>query len=204
MQIACFLLLLSSTFGSANADAVTNFRKLGNNRSVGGSLFHMADCPGKCLTYDETTANVGLDPCKTGGNTKYWEIDYSCGGDESFFQIRHVIKSMCIADPTDCSQCNQDVALVDCDSDEAAWFSHGNIHKSGPKAYNLYSARCWMNEGLIMALSTPSLDAKECPEDQSAEACERLEWNEDRFSKDVLYYEWGFNTVKSECDFSLF
>lgn len=189
---------------AASISAEGTLRQL-NGDKTSGVIFTMADCPGKCLTYNSTGA-VALDDCTFEGGDKYWTIDHNCGGSDSFFQIKHVKtqSNKCIADPDDCSSCNQGIALVDCESDRAAWFSYGNLHKTGPKQYNLYSARCWLNEGKIMTLSTPSMDAKTCPENQAKGACERIEWNVDRFAKDVLYYEWSMNQVKTECDDALF
>jgi hypothetical protein len=175
-----------------------------NERTVGGFLFKMSDCPNKCLAYDELDQRIELESCRTSGNHKIWELDYSCGDKEGFFQIRHVLHSQCIADPEDCSACAKDINLVDCDNDQAAWFSYGSLRKTSPKAYNLYSARCWLNEGLVSVLATPSLESKTCPEDQSLGACQRIEWNVDHFSKDILYYEWSFNEVKTECGSELF
>jgi hypothetical protein len=173
-------------------------------RTVGGFLFKMSDCPNKCLAYDELDQRIELQSCRASGNDKVWELDYSCGDKEGFFQIRHVLNSQCIADPEDCSACGKDINLVDCDSDQAAWFSYGSLRKTSPKAYNLYSARCWLNEGLVSVLATPSLESKTCPEDQSISACQEIEWNVDHFSKDILYYEWSFNEVKTECGTELF
>ena len=169
-----------------------------------GYIFTMADCPGQCLSYNEQDKHIELQACKHAKNEKMWEIVKSCNNDESFFQIRHVVHNTCIAEPENCSVCNKGISLVDCNTEEAALFSYGNLHKTSPKAYNLYSARCWLKEGLISVLATPSLDAKTCPEDHSIGACERIEWNLDKFSKDVLYYEWSFNQIKSECDADLF
>ena len=172
--------------------------------TAGGFLFTMSDCPGMCLTYNRIQGQIALSNCSTAGNMKVWEVDYSCGEEDGFFQVRNVMESKCIADPTDCSSCNQGVTLVDCDNNNAAWFSYGSLHKTGPNAYYLYNTRCWLKEGKVSALSTPSLDSKTCPEDFSAGACRRLEWNADHFSRDISYYEWGFNEVKTECDDTLF
>jgi hypothetical protein len=168
-----------------------------------GTIFTMAECPGKCLSLDEKKEIIELDDCHSASGKKFWSIDYSCAGSDSFFKIKHS-EGGCIADPEDCSICDKDIGLVNCDSHDAAWFSYGNLHKTSPKAYYLYSARCWLNEGKVSVLATPSLEAKTCPEDHSVGACERLEWNLDRFSSDVLYYEWSFNDVKETCDSSLF
>jgi hypothetical protein len=174
-------------------------------RNVGGFLFTMGDCPGKCLSYNPLDLKVELSTCRTVGNDKVWELDHSCNGDkEGFFQVRHVLEGLCIEDPEDCSACNQAITLVDCDSDLAAWFSYGSLHKKSPEAYNMYSARCWLNEGIVSVLATPSLESKTCPDDFAAGACQRVEWNLDHFSKDVLYYEWSYNEVKTECDSTLF
>lgn len=196
-------LLLSLSVNLVKGDfEPSNLRKLANEKRE-GFIFNMADCPGKCLSYDESKV-VDLQDCRYAENNKYWSINRSCGSDDSFFQIRHVLRDLCIREPKDCSKCNKDIELVACDASEAAWFSYGNLHKTAPKKYNLYSARCWLNEGLISALSTPSLEGKTCPEDQTVEACQRIEWNVDRFAKDVLYYEFSFNEVKTECDLELF
>ena len=201
-------LLLCAVLCSATGDDTNSMvlRGLQNNKGVGGYLFTMADCPGRCLIYNSTknVPQIELESCKDSGNVKYWEIDDDCGNNEGFFKIRHVLQDKCIADPEDCSTCNKDIDLVDCNTDEAALFSYGDLHKKSPKAYNLYSARCWLNEGLISVLATPSLDAKTCPENHASGACHRLEWNLDRFSSDVLYYEWSFNRVRAECDVTLF
>lgn len=126
-------------------------------------------------------------------------------GDKSFFKIKHAADGWFLADQEDCSLGEENILdLVECDSDEAALFSNGQLHKTSPKAYNLYSARCWLNEGLISVLATPSLNVNTCPEDHSIGACERIESNLDHFTKDVLFYEWSFNQVKSACDASLF
>lgn len=140
------------------------------------------------------------------GTKKYWSAVYDCESRDSFFKIENNGNGLCIADPLNCSSCEQDIGFVDCDSDAAAWFSYGNLHKTSPKAYYLYSARCWLNDGLIAVLATPSLEAKTCPINQAEGACERLEWNLDRFSKDVLYYEWSFNSLQREqqCSTSIF
>lgn len=174
------------------------------DKAVGGFLFEMADCPEKCLAYDVLDQRIELQTCRTAGNYKVWELDYGCGDKGGFFQIRNVLQSQCIADPEDCSACGKDINLVDCDTDQAAWFSYGTLQKTSPKAYNLYSARCWLNEGLVSVLATPSLDSKTCPDDHSLGACQKLEWNLDHFSKDILYYEWSFDEVKSECSSDLF
>lgn len=202
MKAISTALLFSAVFHGANGED----RDLAEGeRNVGGFLFTMADCPGKCLTYNSLDQKIELSACRTVGNSKVWELDYSCeGGKDGFFQVRHVIDGLCIADPADCSACNKEITLVDCDSDLAALFSYGNLHKTSPLAYNMYSARCWLNEGLISVLATPSLESKTCPEDQAAGACQRIEWNLDHFSKDVLFYEWSFNEVKTECDATLF
>lgn len=164
----------------------------------------MADCPGKCLSTTATQpAIVDLDDCSGSATDKYWEVLYNCAGEASFFKVSHVDTELCIADPDDCSVCDESVSLVSCDSDQAAWFSYGNLHKTSPKAYYLYSARCWLDEGQIAVLATPSLEAKTCPVDQSIGACQRIEWTMDRFSKDVLYYEFSFNPVSSQCSTSL-
>ena len=196
--------LISATGISADG-SLPLLRQLNNNDKTSGYILTMADCPGRCLTYN-STGTVILDDCTFEGGDKFWTIDHQCGGTGSFFQIKHVKtnNNRCIADPDDCSSCNQGITLVDCESDRAAWFSYGNLHKTGPKQYNLYSARCWLNEGKIMTLSTPSMDAKTCPENQAKGACERIEWNVDRFAKDVLYYEWSMNAVKTECDDAIY
>ena len=154
------------------------------------------------MTINENTGEIELDHCKTLSSRKCWEVVYDCAGDTSFFKIRH--GDFCIEDPQDCSVCNKEIGLVSCDNEKAAWFSYGNLHKTSPKANFLYNARCWLEEGFVSVLATPSLEAKTCPEDHSVGACERLEWNLDRFSLDVLYYEWSFNPVKQECESSLF
>lgn len=219
------LLLLSAVyFSSVRSSLPTNLRKLGSNN---GFLFTMTDCPGKCLSYgddsDVDTDNnndnenkindddlfeerrIKLANCSDAGENKFWEkIDF-CGGEQSFFQLRHVNYDKCVSDPPDCSACHKsEIDLVDCDSNQAAWFSYGNLHKTSPQAYYLYSARCWLNDGIVSVLATPSLDAKACPQNHAEGACQRIEWNTDRFSKDVLYYEWSFNSVKSECDADLY
>mmetsp|Transcript_461 Transcript_461/g.714 ORF Transcript_461/g.714 Transcript_461/m.714 type:complete len:322 (+) Transcript_461:164-1129(+) len=174
---------------------------------VGGYQFAMADCPNRCLTHDTSNDRIELADCRTGGNHKAWELNYSCGQHrelKGFFQIRNVLNNKCIADPEDCDVCNEDVSLVDCESSRAAWFSHGHLHKTAPKAYNLYSARCWLNEGRVRVLTTPSLESKTCPEDYSAGACHRLEWNSDHYSRDIVYYEWSFNEIKTECEYDIF
>ena len=174
---------------------------------VGGYQFSMADCPNRCLTYDSVHDLIELADCRTGGNKKAWELNYSCGQHrelKGFFQIRNVVNNKCVADPKDCSICNKDVSLVDCESDRAAWFSHGHLHKTAPKAYNLYSVRCWLNEGKVSVLTTPSMEAKTCPEDHSVGACQRLEWNADHYSRDIAYYEWSFNEIKTECEYGIF
>ncbi|KAL3939111.1 MAG: hypothetical protein SGBAC_006114 [Bacillariaceae sp.] len=174
---------------------------------VGGYQFAMAECPNKCLTHDTINDRIELADCRTGGNHKAWELKYSCGEHKElkgFFQIRNVVNNKCIADPEDCAICNKDVSLVDCDSNRASWFSHGHLHKTSPKAYNLYSARCWLNEGQVRVLTTPSLESKVCPEDHSVGACQRLEWNNDHYSKDIVYYEWSFNKIKTECEYDIF
>ena len=150
-------------------------------------------------------AVLGLGDCPSQGQDKYWTILDDCGDGDSFFKVQNRVTELCIADPLDCSICNTDIGFVDCESEDAAWFSYGNLHKTSPKAYYLYSARCWLNEGLISTLATPSLDAMTCPDDQSAGACAQLEWNLDRFSKDVMYYEWSFNKMRrDDCAFILF
>jgi len=193
--------------------------------NTGYEIFTMADCPGKCLTtevIDDSTTTIKLDECVRGGENKFWQNLYDCSdpgnnnnnnnyydNKKSFFKIRHVASGtsndeddtwLCIEDPTDCGVCNTGIELVPCSSEQAAWFSYGNLHKTSPKAYFLYSARCWLREGLISVLSTPSMVSKTCPEDHSAGACERLEWNLDHFSKDVQHYEWSFNKVNEQCD----
>lgn len=195
------LLAVALDATKADFDPSSNLRKLANGRQ--GVLFNMADCPGKCLSYDANNI-VDLQECRYAGSNKFWSINRSCGGNDGFFQIKHVSEDLCIREPTDCSTCNKDIELVACDSNDAAWFSYGNLHKTAPKKYNLYSARCWLNEGLISALSTPSLGGKTCPEDHTTGACQRIEWNVDRFAKDVLYYEFSFNEVRDECDSELF
>lgn len=193
----------------ANAANFDNGLRLGDERNLNektgrGNIFTMAQCPGKCLsTTASQPAVVDLDDCVTSGNYKYWEVLYNCAGDTSFFKISHVESELCISEPDDCSVCDDAISLVDCDDDMAAWFSYGNLHKTSPKAYYLYSARCWLKEGQIAVLATPSLEAKTCPTDHSFGACQRVEWNLDHFSKDVLYYEFSFNPVSSHCSGSL-
>lgn len=180
---------------------------LGEGVYVGGYQFAMADCPNRCLKHDTIHDRIELGDCRTGGNQKAWELNYSCGQHrelKGFFQIRNVINNKCIADPEVCAVCNKNVSLVDCESERAAWFSHGHLHKTAPKSYNLYSARCWLNEGRVSVLTTPSLEAKTCPEDHSAGACHQLEWNADHYSRDIVYYEWSFNEIKKECEYDIF
>jgi hypothetical protein len=154
------------------------------------------------MTINEGNGFVELADCGTPSSRKFWQVDVDCSGDTSFFKIRY--GDYCIQDPDDCSACDTGIGLVDCTDESAAWFSYGNLHKTSPKAYSLYNARCWLDEGLVSVLATPSLEAKTCADDQTVGACQRLEWNLDRFSRDVLYYEWSFNSVKQECDSSLF
>ena len=197
----------------AFAEDNTSFlRQLGAEK-IDGLIFTMADCPGRCMAYNELSKPpmINLENCRESGTRKYWSVQKSCNGDESFFKIAFEPENdLCIADPKSCSTCidektcNKDIELVDCSSDEAAWFSYGNLHKTSPKSSYLYSARCWLNEGVVFALGTPSLEAKTCPEDHSVGACERLEWNLDRFSKDVLYYEWSYNSISNSCAPTLF
>jgi len=222
-----FLPIFSVLVGSVYASqGHTTGRALPENdfSSSGYEIFTMADCPGKCLTTDvnDSTTTIKLDDCIRGGANKYWENLYDCSdpgtnandyaNKKSFFKIRHVASGtsndeatwLCIEDPMDCGVCDTGIQLVPCSSEQAAWFSYGNLHKTSPKAYFLYSARCWLTEGMISVLSTPSMDSKTCPEDHSVGACERLEWNLDHYSKDVQHYEWSFNKVNEECDSFLF
>ncbi|CAJ1935059.1 unnamed protein product [Cylindrotheca closterium] len=197
MAVTFVALLLSLAIGMVQGEGVY----------VGGYQFAMADCPNRCLTHDTIQNRVELADCRTGGNHKAWELNYSCGKHrelKGFFQIRNVLNNKCIADPEDCAICNKDVSLVDCESERAAWFSHGHLHKTAPKAYSLYSARCWLNEGQVRVLATPSLESKTCPEDFAAGACDRLEWNADHYSRDIVYYEWSFNEIKTECEYDIF
>lgn len=202
-----FLYLLTTTALQVSASDVGLRRLASNDKTDRDFVFTMAKCPGKCLaTIGDAPPAIELDECSDTGGDKYWDLLYNCGGDHddsSFFKIRHVATQLCISDPDDCAVCDEVIRLVDCETDRAAWFSYGNLHKTSPKAYNLYSARCWLKEGRIAVLSTPSLDAKTCPQDQSTGACQRVEWNLDHFSSDVLYYEWSFNSVSSQCSTTL-
>jgi hypothetical protein len=208
------IFLIATFFTSANAASDASLRFSGERNLYSEKagekfdrnyIFTMADCPGKCLSTTATEpAIVDLEDCSGRlASDKYWEVLYNCAGEDSFFKISHVDSALCISEPDDCSVCDDEISLVSCDSDQAAWFSYGNLHKTSPKAYYLYSARCWLAEGKIAVLATPSLEAKTCPTDQSLGACQRIEWNVDRFSKDVLYYEFSFNPVSSDCSLSL-
>mmetsp|Transcript_1672 Transcript_1672/g.3245 ORF Transcript_1672/g.3245 Transcript_1672/m.3245 type:complete len:223 (-) Transcript_1672:134-802(-) len=205
LVLGCLATTSNAKLMQPSATTTTTTRNLAGGGRVGGYLFTMADCPGKCLTHNSTDLTVQMADCTTTGDDKMWELDWSCGNNKNgFFRIRNIVESLCIADPTDCAACHQeDIGLVDCDHDRAALFSYGNLHKTAPQSNHLYSARCWLHQGHISVLSTPSLAAKTCPQDCSVGACERLEWNSDHFSKDVLYYEWSFNDVRSECDADL-
>lgn len=171
-----------------------------------GAIFTMAQCPGRCLTADD--GSIKLDDCGSMDLQKHWNLIYGCGGDESFFLIESAMnKGLCIADPIDCDcdPTDADILLVDCDAPNAAWFSYGNLHKQAPNAFFLYSARCWLNEGKVAALQTPSKETKRCPTQQPfLPACTKLEWQKDDYSSDVSYYEWSFNIVKEQCDGSMF
>jgi hypothetical protein len=173
-----------------------------SGQSMRGVQLVMRDCPNKCLSYNSTDGQIDLRSCRTAGNDKLWELEYDCGR-ESFFRLRNVNYGLCIVEPESCTSCNKEITLVSCDSDQAALFSYGNLHKIGERASYLYSARCWLNEGEISVLSTPSLDSKSGPKDFTNAACGRLEWNLDRFNKDVLYYEWAMNRVRADCDAEL-
>lgn len=172
-----------------------------------GDLFTMPECPGKCMIYNDYYNIIQLGDCGTSGDARLWDSSYEgCdGGNSAFFKIKHVKTTrttrvaMCIADPKDCSVCNEDIGLVPCESETAAIFSYGELHRSAPKAYNLYNARCWLDEGKISVLATPSMESRK-PEG----ACNRIEWNLDRFASDVLYYEWAFNYVSNTCEAVLF
>ena len=163
-----------------------------NNNKDEGLLVTVADCPGKCLAYDDEPPTIELVDCRDAGRDKYWERINSCSdGDDGFFRLRNVVVDRCVSDPRDCASCDdKGVVLVDCDSDKAAWFSHGRLHSapSSPRATYLYSTRCWLRDGVVSALATPSLESKTCPENnaRAAGACRWLEWSSDRYSKDML------------------
>eukprot|EP00978_Attheya_sp_CCMP212_P030861 scaffold114805_cov56-Attheya_sp.AAC.2 len=176
-----------------------------NQEIVQGTLFTMANCPGKCMSFHNENATVGFGNCGTSASMKYWSLDHDCGSTESFFKINHEFTGLCISDPPDCSSPSKSVTMVDCASDAAAWFSYGKLHKTSPKAYNLYSASCWLNEGKLAVLATTSLDAKPDTVDLPTEACQKIEWTLDHYSSDVMYYEWSFNKIRDECNaFNLF
>jgi hypothetical protein len=140
--------------------------------------------PGKCMTIIETTGAVELDhDCNTSLSRKFWQVDYDCAGaihlpsrfDTATSSALRILKTVVCA-------IWRSVWSIVTMSEPLGSAIHGNLHKTGPNAHFLYNARCWFDKGLVSALATPSLEAKTCPEDHSVGACQRLEWNLDRFS----------------------
>jgi hypothetical protein len=214
MKLTIHSLLLLAVFGAtlpavAYGNDALNLRANQESRQLAdsyGAIFTMPQCPGRCLTADD--GSIKLDDCGDMALQKYWNLIYECGGDTSFFKIESALKqNLCIADPIDCD-CDPlaaDIKLVNCDGPNAAWFSYGNLHKTGPNSFFLYSARCWLNEGKVAALQTPSKETKRCPTGTPfLPACTKLEWQKDDYSSDVSYYDWSYNIVKQQCDDSLF